>query len=268
MSEHPALNATESREEASPFGAAVGADIVSQRIRESSRDNASVFDPVLAEVAYEWWTLPGDHIIDPFAGGPTRGIVAATLGRRYTGIDLRPEQVEVNYAATERLAGEHKPQWVVGDSSTYRLPPATGDFIFSCPPYGSLEVYSDDPADLSTMNWDGFQDAYVDAIGNAAATLAPDRFAAFVVGNYKENRRLRDLMGATIAAFEYAGLEYYADIVLVTPIGSAAIRASAHFPRNRRPMPRHQYLLLFTKGDPRKAAERIAANTEGLERTE
>ena len=53
----------------------------------------SIFDPVLCELAYRWFTPPAAHILDPFAGGSVRGIVAAKLGRRYTGIDLRAEQI-------------------------------------------------------------------------------------------------------------------------------------------------------------------------------
>lgn len=35
----------------------------------------------------------GGTILDPFAGGSVRGIVANFLGFNYTGLELRPEQV-------------------------------------------------------------------------------------------------------------------------------------------------------------------------------
>lgn len=56
----------------------------------------SIFDPVLAEIAYRWFAPPGGAILDPFAGGSVRGVVAGMLGYSYTGIDLRAEQVEAN----------------------------------------------------------------------------------------------------------------------------------------------------------------------------
>ena len=56
----------------------------------------SIFDPVLCELVYSWFTPLGGSVLDPFAGGSVRGLVAAYLGRRYTGIDLRAEQVEAN----------------------------------------------------------------------------------------------------------------------------------------------------------------------------
>jgi len=56
----------------------------------------SIFDPVLCEIAYRWFCPPKGKILDPFAGGSVRGVVAATLGYSYTGIDLRAEQIEAN----------------------------------------------------------------------------------------------------------------------------------------------------------------------------
>jgi DNA modification methylase len=47
----------------------------------------------LCEIAYRWFCPPGGTVLDPFAGGSVRGIVAAKLGRRYFGVDLRAEQV-------------------------------------------------------------------------------------------------------------------------------------------------------------------------------
>ena len=59
-------------------------------------DGTSVFDPVLTEIMIHWFAPAAGSIIDPFAGGPTRGEVASFLGRRYTGVDLRPEQIDAN----------------------------------------------------------------------------------------------------------------------------------------------------------------------------
>ncbi|KKK48239.1 hypothetical protein LCGC14_3147140, partial [marine sediment metagenome] len=56
----------------------------------------SIFDPVLCEIAYRWFSPPDGRVLDPFAGGSVRGIVAAYLGRDYTGIDLSLPQVEAN----------------------------------------------------------------------------------------------------------------------------------------------------------------------------
>jgi Pyridoxal-phosphate dependent enzyme len=64
----------------------------------------SVFDPVLCELAYRWFSPPCGHIIDPFAGGSVRGLVAAMLGRAYTGCDLSAAQVAANEQAAADFA--------------------------------------------------------------------------------------------------------------------------------------------------------------------
>jgi DNA modification methylase len=98
----------------------------------------SVFDPALCEVMYLWFSKAGDSIIDPFAGGSVRGIVAVEVGRHYTGVDLRKEQIEANEANAEICTGE-KPHWINGDSINIdTLAAGKYDFMFTCPPYGNL----------------------------------------------------------------------------------------------------------------------------------
>lgn len=73
--------------------AGVSADYGSNR---GDTEGGSTFDPVLAELLVAWFSAIGDHVLDPFAGGPCRGLVAGVLGRRYTGIDVREQQVVAN----------------------------------------------------------------------------------------------------------------------------------------------------------------------------
>ena len=223
-----------------------------------SDTGTSIFDPVLCETQYLWFTKPGDHIIDPFAGGSVRGIVAVELGRKYTGVDLRPEQVEANRINAECCKGEH-PTWICGDSVNIEsLAPGQYDFLFTCPPYGNLEVYSDSPEDISNMNDADFDAAYMTILHNALAMLKEDRFACVVVGNYRDKKGfLRDLVGLTVRAMENAGARYYNDFILVTPIGSLPIRAGKAFQATRKMGRTHQYCLCFVKGDPKKASERL-----------
>ena len=56
----------------------------------------SVFDPVLCEIIYRWFTSEHAIVLDPFAGGSVRGIVAGLCNRQYIGIDLSPQQIEAN----------------------------------------------------------------------------------------------------------------------------------------------------------------------------
>ena len=219
----------------------------------------SIFDPVLCELAYRWFCPPGGLVLDPFAGGSVRGIVAAKLGRRYVGVDLRPEQIEANWVQADAICDDPMPIWHIGDSR--EVVPALdveADFIFSCPPYADLEVYSDDPRDLSTMSYPEFRAAYDEIIAAACAKLREDRFACFVVGDVRDSRGFYyGFPWHTIAAFEAAGLRLYNEAVLVTAAGSLPIRAGKQFAATRKLGKTHQNVLIFVKGDPRRATEAI-----------
>ncbi len=223
-------------------------------------DGISVFDPVVCELAYRWHTLPGDRILDPFAGGSVRGIVASTLARWYVGVDLRGEQVAANEAQAH-LGSDIAPRWIQGDSARLadHLDPADEfDLVFSCPPYADLEVYSDNPRDLSRMPYEEFRDTHAQIIAAATARLRNDRFAAWVISDVRDKRgAYRGLVVDTIRAFEAAGLSFHNDAVLLDQVGTAAVRAERPFRATRKLTRVHQHLLIFVKGDAKRAATRL-----------
>ena len=224
-----------------------------------SDSGTSVFDPVLCELMYAWFTAPGDRVIDPFAGGSVRGVVAHVMGRRYTGVELRPEQVAANVEQGREICQEC-PEWIVGDSSAIDdiVPDEGYDFLLTCPPYADLEVYSDDPADISSMPHGEFIEAYRTIMAKAVAKLADDRFAVVVIGDARDRDGFYyNLPGITVQAMEDAGARYYNEAILVTPVGSLPIRVGKQFGSSRKLGKTHQNVLVFCKGDPKRATERL-----------
>ncbi len=169
----------------------------------------SIFDPVLCELAYRWFCPQAGRILDPFAGGSVRGIVAAYLGYDYTGIELRPEQVEANEEQAKIICHNgHRPLWVVGDGAKAEaLAPGEYDLVFSCPPYYDLEVYSELEGELSALpTYAEFLKVYRGIIAKCLAMLKDNRFACFVVGDVRDKRGFYHSFPAdTIAAFQEAG---------------------------------------------------------------
>ena len=68
----------------------------SSEVINTINNGTSIFDPVLCEIIYKWFCVDKGKICDCFAGGSVRGIVAEKLGYKYTGIDLREEQIDAN----------------------------------------------------------------------------------------------------------------------------------------------------------------------------
>ena len=233
-----------------------------KKITAVSGSASSVFDPVLCEVLYELFCPSSGLVLDPFAGGSVRGVVAAMKGRQYVGNELRAEQVEANRAQWEEIDvdGEAAPVWHAGDSRRLKelLPDVRADMVFSCPPYADLEVYSDDPADLSKMPYPAFLEAYRDIVRQSCDMLRDDRCASCVVGDVRDDSgAYRGFVADTIEAFEAAGLALVSEAILVTAIGSLPLQAGQFFSRSRKVAKTHQNVLIFLKGDKRRALSAV-----------
>ena len=240
-------------------------DTVSAKILEVAEGGTSIFDPVLCEILYRWFCPTNGRVLDPFAGGSVRGIVASALGLRYTGVDLAELQIAANQMQWNGICADGgealgpTPNWICGDSNEV-IPTLAGgyDFVMSCPPYADLEVYSDDPRDISSMSYEVFRDVYAKIIAAACEKLKPNRFAAFVVGDARgKDGAYYGFPEDTVRAFQDAGLKKYNELILVTAMGSAAIRARMGFAGSRKVVKTHQNILVFVKGDPKKATRAI-----------
>jgi hypothetical protein len=239
----------------------LGREDAESRSRFWEDNTVSVFDATLCEKMYEWFTPSGGMILDPFAGGSVRGIVAEEMGYRYIGIDLSQSQIKANKKQSK------KPLWICGDSEFEldKIANESHDFIFTCPPYYDLEVYTNNPSDLSNMDDVEFDKKYFSILRKSASKLKDNRFFAVVVsevreqsitGNYKIGK-YKGLVWKTIMACEEAGLSFYNDMVLFNTQHQASRVVDTYFERNRKVASVHQNVLVFVKGNPDIATEVI-----------
>jgi len=233
----------------------VGRDVSVINMDTTSKENnstnyVSVFDPALCEVLYHWFCNEGGNILDPFAGGSVRGIVAQYLGYKYHGIDIRKEQVDSNREqALEILTLENQPNWYVGDSNILLENKwnIKFDLVFSCPPYADLEVYSKLEGDISNMNYQNFMIAYESIIAKSCLLLKSGGFACFVVGEVRDKKgNYIGFVPDTIKAFTKSGMEYYNEAILLNAIASASMRANGNM-KSKKLVKVHQNILIFKK---------------------
>lgn len=210
--------------------------------------DTSIFDPVLCELMYRWFLPDGGSILDPFAGGSVRGIVANYLGYKYTGIDIRKEQVDSNIEQGRLILGENTPNWIVGDSNkVLDTIDQKYDMIFSCPPYADLEVYSDLDGDISNMPYDDFLVAYESIIRKSCDKLKSGGYAIFVVGEVRDKKGYYyGFVPDTYQCFKNAGLRLYNEAILSISLASAALRAVNNM-KNKKLVKVHQNILIFIK---------------------
>jgi DNA modification methylase len=240
------------------------ADTISKSGFWESTSNVSVFDPTLCELMVTWFCPPKGHVLDPFAGGSVRGIVATELGFKYTGIDLSEKQI------LENRKQSSKPNWIIGDSNReLEHLDREYDFVFTCPPYHDLEIYSDDAHDLSNMKYTKFLDTLDSIIYKSELKLKDNRFFGIVVSeirdltttrNYKIGK-YKSFVSNVIQMCEKHNLHFYNDMVLFNSQHQASRTASTYFNRNRKIASVHQNILIFIKGNPDIATEEINGGT-------
>jgi DNA modification methylase len=193
--------------------------------------------------------------------------VAGYLGYKYTGIELRQEQVNENINQLERFDIDNAPLWICDDSRNVDkyVGDNSVDMLFSCPPYGDLEVYSDDERDISNMEYDDFLKAYGEIISKAIKKLKNDRFAVFTVGDIRDKKGYyRGFTDDTKRIFKENGMPLYNEFILADPIGTAMLRAKGYFNAGRKVAKVHQNVLVFYKGDIKQIKEnfREVINTD------
>ena len=209
----------------------------------------SIFDPALCEILYHWFCVDGKEILDPFAGGSVRGIVANYLGYKYTGIDIRQEQINSNRKqGLDILDIENQPNWYVGDSNEVLNDfNKEFDFVFSCPPYADLEVYSDLDGDISNMPYIEFMKAYEEIIAKSCKLLKIGGYACFVVGEVRDKKgNYIGFVPDTINVFRKCGMNFYNEGILLNAIGNASMRASGNM-KTQKLVKVHQNILVFKK---------------------
>ena len=212
--------------------------------------DTSIFDPVLCEIMYRWFCPKDGTILDPFAGGSVRGIVANYLGYKYTGIDIRAEQVNSNNEQAMNILGkDNMPMWICGDSNKV-LDDLQGqyDMVFTCPPYADLEVYSDLKGDISNMDYDDFMFTLESIIRKSCKLLKSGGMAIMVVGEVRNKQgNYYGFVADTIKAFQRCkGMGFYNDAVLATSLASAALRAGGNMKYGKL-VKVHQNVLMFKK---------------------
>ena len=220
----------------------------SSELMSDINNGVSLLDPVLAEIANRWFALEECNTFDCFAGDSVFGYVSDSLGNNFTGIELRKEQADLN---NKRLANS-KSKYICDDGQNVlkHIKEDSQDFLFSCPPYYDLEVYSDMENDASNQDsYEDFLNIIRNAFTDSIKCLKNNRFAFIVVGD------IRNKKGAYInfpndikQIFFDNDMVLYNEMILAESLGTLPQRVGRYM-NNRTIGKCHQNVLVFYKGD-------------------
>lgn len=240
--------------------------------REASKvlsAGVSLLDPVMAEIVCRWFGQDNCKTFDCFAGDSVFGYVSAHLGNEFVGIELRPEQAQLNNERVEGMTARFIND--DGQNVAQHIAPDSQDLLFSCPPYFDLEKYSDLENDASNQDsYEDFIKILENAFKAAVGCLKDNRFAVIVVGDVRDKSTgfYYDFCGDIKRIFKEAGMPLYNEIILVETGASTALRAGRYM-ESRKVAKMHQNILVFYKGKTKEIKnnfKKIEYASEDLER--
>jgi DNA modification methylase len=179
------------------------------------------FPETMAQEFVEYFTKPGETVLDPMAGTGSALVAALRAGRHSYGIELNPKYAEIagRIVAAERealgqAAASLRSEIVRGDArlaATYGLPVV--DYVLTSPPYwdmlhargagtqkkrraaADLDVfYSDDPDDLGNVHdYEQFLERLVAIYAGLRPLLREKAYLTIIVKNVKKGGRVYPL---------------------------------------------------------------------------
>ena len=179
------------------------------------------FPETLAQEFIEFFTKPGELVLDPMAGTGSTLVAALRCGRNSLGFELNPKYalIACQVLADERASLGTPAEWLKADliqmnaaqADPVQLPII--DYLFTSPPYwdmlhargaktqsarrnsADLDVfYSDDPNDLGNIHdYDTFLGKLVEIYANLKPCLRHKAYLTIVVKNIKKGGRIYPL---------------------------------------------------------------------------
>jgi len=214
----------------------------------------------------EFFTKPGEMVLDPFLGSGSTLVACAQSQRRGVGIELIGHWAEI---ARQRIgAEESKPEQrvLVGDSRELLgdMEPESVDFVVTSPPYWSILLkdwdhkvkaerkskglqtrYSDEPGDLgNTESYDDFLAELGKVFEQCGRALRSRRYMCVVVSDFRHGSKFIAYHADVSRVVESSGFSLEGITILVQdsknlyPYGIPfAFVSNIH----------HQYILVFRK---------------------
>ncbi len=206
----------------------------------------SVFPAPLVEWILLRYAPSGCRILDAFAGGPPRAVVASIMGYAYVGFEIRQEQIDENTATLGELHLSGS-SYILGDGCELGKDAGLFDMALTCPPYWNLETYSDLPNDLSNLRtYQQFDDSMLNCAKAHRKHMKPGAFVCIVVGPFRDKKtsELIDFPAHTVINFQEAGFIFWQQIVLSKNFASAAKRSTNAW-QGHKLVPVHEFLQVF-----------------------
>ena len=139
-------------------------------------------NPDQALFSLDYYTNPGDLILDPFNGRGTTAITSLYLQRRFVGFEINPVSLEKTKEVITNNLDVSDESWNIHEGCGCAMDVLKDekeiiDGVFSSPPYyNKAEPYSDDPRDLCNMSIEDFDEKINLMFENISRLIKPSDY--------------------------------------------------------------------------------------------
>lgn len=230
------------------------ADKVGEGTMYKKGSGLSQFHPDLAKRIIEYWSEEGDRILDPF-GGRVRALIARNCKRNYVGYEISKKAYNylVEKLKTQKtFTGESSVKIEIRNQDSRKIDFKNEfDMVFSCPPYWNVEDYNElygekIAGQLSDIGlYSRFMEELEEIVKKCFTALKPNKYAVFVVNDFRRDGRFYAFHKDTIQIFLNAG--FILHDIIINKLKTNVPLKTPLFLSMKCMVKEHEYVLVFKK---------------------
>jgi len=212
---------------------------------------ASIFNPAVAAWVLNLFGPSSGTVFDPFAGGGTRAIMTRKAGLRYVGTELRADECAAVRARLTAVGITEGGEIIQADArKADMVRTASAAFVFTCPPYWTLEQYEGGAGDLSMLDdYSSFLSALGEVVEQTRRILMAGFKSVWVVGLHRHpDGALAPLHHDVARLHTQEGHFRLVEEVILWQKNNGSIQRVGNFEKGQGHLVRcHEYALVFEK---------------------
>ena len=224
-----------------------------------NENSFSIMPANIVRRVVNFYSEPGELVLDPCAGHNSRMQVTFDCGRSYIGYDVCSKFMEFNRQTAETIqkragrsffSGGKSCSITLREQSSEKMKEAdsTIDLIFTSPPYWDLEHYDDDPRQLGIgKTYNQFLEGMERVTLECLRVLKPGKFCVFNVNDFRKDGRFYPYHADTMNLFQKVGFNIFDVIIMAWPSLPFRSIFATQVEATKQTGKQHEFILVFKK---------------------
>ena len=215
--------------------------------QSSQEKRTGFFNSTIAKRLIEFYSQPGQVVLDPLGDWGTIAMIASYLGRQGFFTEIVPDYLLEIQAHLQLKEAPVITQGVLADARNLPFTTKSVDYILTAPPTWNLERYDSVPGQLGDIiEYSDFLRELEKVIGECYRVLQSERYMTLSVHDFRKHWKLYNYHGDIIQLAEKAGFTWH-DLVINKQRNTGALVGARKCVERHYMVRTHEYLLTFYK---------------------